>query len=206
MNLKALFETQAKLEADILEKHPVQEGEDRLSKKILALQVELGECANEWRGFKFWSLKQNPIQSKWCERCQGSGKIYGGSLLNEKVLDCWHCDGKGSTNPLLEEYVDCLHFILSIGLELNARDIVIDGNYTEENTVKTFIKLYDDITMILTDLGTDIFRGHIRTDYEELFNTFIGLGEKHLGFTWEQIEQAYYEKNMINHQRQQSGY
>lgn len=55
MNLQNLFELQKQLDEHIYEDHPVQDGEDRLAKKILALQVELGELANEWRGFKFWS-------------------------------------------------------------------------------------------------------------------------------------------------------
>lgn len=39
MNLQKLFEAQAVLDADIEKHHPVQDGEDRLSKKILALLV-----------------------------------------------------------------------------------------------------------------------------------------------------------------------
>ena len=60
MNLEKLFQMQKELDARILEEHPVQEGEDRLAKKILALLVELGELANEWRGCKYWSNDQEP--------------------------------------------------------------------------------------------------------------------------------------------------
>ncbi|MGG3951379.1 dUTP diphosphatase, partial [Geobacillus thermodenitrificans] len=48
MNLQKLFEMQRQLDEYIEREHPRQEGEDRLSKKILALMVELGELANEW--------------------------------------------------------------------------------------------------------------------------------------------------------------
>jgi dimeric dUTPase (all-alpha-NTP-PPase superfamily) len=41
--------------------------------------------------------------------------------------------------------------------------------------------------------------------YDDLFGNFINLG-KLLGFTWDQVEKAYFEKNAINHQRQESGY
>jgi dimeric dUTPase (all-alpha-NTP-PPase superfamily) len=34
---------------------------------------------------------------------------------------------------------------------------------------------------------------------------FFGLGEM-LGFTWDEIEQAYFAKNKINHVRQETGY
>src|SRR5690554_4282011 len=92
MNLSKLFELQRQLDARIEKEHPRQDGEDRLAKKILALMVELGELANEWRGFKFWSEDQEPRTELWDDRLR------------------FH-------NPLLEEYVDCLHFLLSIGLE-----------------------------------------------------------------------------------------
>ncbi|MFY0167293.1 dUTP diphosphatase, partial [Bacillus anthracis] len=35
--------------------------------------------------------------------------------------------------------------------------------------------------------------------------SFLGLGKK-LGFTFEEIEQGYYKKNEVNHQRQDNGY
>lgn len=54
MNLIKLFEMQKVLDDRIVREKRL-EGRDTLPEKILALQVELGECANEWRGFKFWS-------------------------------------------------------------------------------------------------------------------------------------------------------
>nr|QRZ17780.1 dUTP diphosphatase [Virgibacillus sp. AGTR] len=54
MNLNKLFPIQKELDTRI-EREKGLEGQNLLDKKILALQVELGELANEWRGFKFWS-------------------------------------------------------------------------------------------------------------------------------------------------------
>jgi len=203
MNLKALFETQAKLDADILTKHPVQPGEDRLSKKILALQVELGECGNEWRGFKFWSNDQKPRVLKRidCEKCAGTG-------LNPETLmkTCTGCKGSGTwkVNPLLEEYVDCLHFILSIGLDYGYQEHEIVylhednfGVYTESDAIQQFINTFMSIREFVVEEDYE--------SYEELFLYFVGLG-RHMGFTWDQVEQAYYEKNKINLQRQENGY
>src|SRR5690625_5163995 len=98
MNLTKLFKTQAELDKKIVEEKGLQ-GQDLLDEKILALQVELGELANEWRGFKFWSEDQEPRT----EICYGPPEIPDVCVYS---------------NPLLEEYVDCLHFILSIGLGL----------------------------------------------------------------------------------------
>lgn len=61
----------------------------------------------------------------------------------------------------------------------------------------------------ITELITEFNEGNsydLNEIYELTFNLFVGLGEKHLGFTWNQIEQAYLDKNKINHERQANGY
>lgn len=204
MNLAKLFEAQRILVARIEKEHPRAEGEDRLSKLILALQVELGELANEWRGFKFWSNDQDPRNKDIkCHACKGSGVF---SLPDDPFEPCLLCDSTGiqDKNPMLIEYVDCLHVLLNIGLELN-----IQEHYAEEvnfnigsRTKRTF--------------PTDEFRNTFRKiavfdmhwneqDYMDVFSSFTTLGDS-LGFTEDQIEQAYYEKNEINHLRQANGY
>lgn len=35
---------------------------------------------------------------------------------------------------------------------------------------------------------------------------FLNIGMNGFGFTWEQIEAAYFKKNQINHARQENGY
>jgi dimeric dUTPase (all-alpha-NTP-PPase superfamily) len=166
MNLKHLFELQAKLDERIYKEHPPKEGEDRLAKKILALQVELGELANELpEVFKFWSNKKNNY---------------------EKAL---------------EELVDCLHFILGIGLELDFTDIDV-WKAKEATTANQFIECFGKIYNMHFQKRVN---GEVPIEmYEHLFACFIGLGEM-LGFTWDQIEQSYLEKNKINHERQDSG-
>ncbi|WP_236620395.1 dUTP diphosphatase, partial [Geobacillus thermodenitrificans] len=100
-----MFEMQRQLDAHIEKEHPRQEDEDRLSKKILALQVELGELANEARFFKYWSNDQKPRTR--IEVVTGQKMVDG---VIEPIVEY--------KNPLLEEYVDGLHFLLSIGLEI----------------------------------------------------------------------------------------
>jgi len=205
MNLSKLFELQRQLDAHIEKEHPRQEGEDRLSKKILALQVELGELCNCWRGFKFWSNDQEPrikdykqIKCKWCN---GSG--------DDGTGVCPDCRSSGDVykeyNPLLEEYVDCLHFILSIGLEITEPDMLDlkRWNLTKaDNITEQFLWVMADVTDLYNGLYHD---GNFKFDYEYLLLQFIHLGEM-LGFSWEQIEAAYMEKNTENHRRQDSNY
>lgn len=202
MNLSKLFETQAALDERIYESHPVLKGQDNLDWKVLALQVELGECANEWRGFKKWSNDQEPrtcVSIGDCRNCGGTGHAFG--IPEEAEIGCWECDGSGeiTKNPLLEEYVDCLHFILSIGLEHK-----FDETLPLEIESITCANITYQFTMLMrTDW--EIYEEGSGGYFHEGLELFLGLGEM-LGFEWEQIEQAYYAKNQINHQRQEENY
>jgi len=207
MNLPKLFEMQRVLDQRIMDKHPELKGQDNLEWKVLALQVELGECANEHRGFKKWSNDQEPRDVIRCGKCNGKGEYYEqyGWTPSRKPpkTKCGICNGKGYTKrPLLEEYVDCLHFILSIGIELGFTDIEI-WSIQEEGNTSQFLKCFEAINSLYLVYRVD---GQVTKEiYENLFGTFVELGEI-LGFTWEQIEQAYFEKNKINHTRQEQGY
>jgi len=215
MNLSKLFELQRQLDAHIEKEHPRQEGEDRLAKKILSLMVELGELANEARFFKFWSNDQEPRTKVEviCSTCDGSGDENWPSsreylLEGQTGLEyskCEDCNGTGTLgykNPLLEEYVDCLHFILSIGNEFGykAEYLYVWDEELEGETVDVFIELMYWVSQISSN---DKFKR--RAAFRTVCYIFFNLGER-LGFTWDQVEQAYLEKNAVNHQRQESGY
>lgn len=185
MNLEKMFEMQAELDNRIIREKGL-EGQDLLPGLILALQVELAECANEWRGFKFWSNNQQPRTCIINKEGETSRDYY--------------------KNPLLEEYVDCLHFILSIGnrIEYSQNNDVsqLTKNILAISGVHAFLALYHEINNFYSEhehvRGRHIF-------YERIFRSFIELGD-FLGFTPEEIEAAYMEKNEVNHKRQQEGY
>ncbi|MBO3766149.1 dUTP diphosphatase [Bacillus subtilis] len=185
MNLEKMFEMQKALDERIIKEKGL-EGQDLLPNLILALQVELAECANEWRGFKHWSNDREPRICVIDKKGQTAKEYY--------------------KNPLLEEYVDCLHFILSIGNRLGWNDtdtiddVVVQHLISEKgfDTAKTF-------SCLLSIAYGFHFSNVEKRTYISLFTTFFELGNK-LGFKWEQIEAAYMEKNAVNHQRQQEGY
>jgi dimeric dUTPase (all-alpha-NTP-PPase superfamily) len=194
MNLQKLFEMQRQLDERIEKEHPRQEGEDRLAKKILALQVELGELANEARFFKYWSHDQEPriVVREW--------KLYEDTI--KEYGDSTHRRYEGVVRPvlrqpLLEEYVDCLHFLLSIGLDENIGTLEWEQiePWKEESIINQFIDLFNCTARLETDIK----------EYVVIWVYFIGLGEM-LGFTWDEIEEAYMKKNAENHKRQANGY
>lgn len=185
MNLQKLFDTQRVLRDRIEIEHPVQPGEDRFDKKVLALLVEVGECANEQRSWKYWSKDQEPRTKEYITNYTEQDSILGPGAM-------WK-------NPLLEEYVDGLHFVLELGIELKFASYFNIGKIrgSKEEINQLFIDIYETIGLVRRT------RNYVH--YSILFEEYLLLGEL-LGFTWEQIEQAYYEKNAVNHQRQEEGY
>jgi dimeric dUTPase (all-alpha-NTP-PPase superfamily) len=186
MNLTKLFEMQKVLIDRIAYKES-----DRFDKTILALIVEVGECANEWRGFKYWSKNQLPVQpsetSKWVD-----GRCY--------VV---------TKNPLLEEYVDGTHFVLQLGIELKELGVLEELPLIHRTTIKEKTIAQQFKLVIRTALNVEMTftfdTSLTRHSYLYLLDVYIGLGEM-LGFSWEEIEQAYIAKNEVNHDRQNTGY
>ena len=172
MNLAKMFAAQKELREHINYNEP-----DRFEKLVMALLVEIGECANEQRTWKYWSKDRMP------RKMATRGIGYSGTLIY---------------NPLLEEYVDGLHFVLELGIELkiNPNDWMVD-KIIKTDIVEQFITLYQSVTD-LWDSPSDV-------QLIVTFEHYLGLGEK-LGFAWDEIEAAYFTKNKVNHERQENGY
>src|SRR5699024_523818 len=101
--LQKLSKIQKQLDYRIVKEHGL-EGQDLLDKKILALQVELGELAQNWRGFKFWSEDQEPRTEFVCSLCEGSEEIsvdkaFGSAEMGYDVCEIY-------VNCPVCEYVD----------------------------------------------------------------------------------------------------
>lgn len=198
MDLNKLFEIQSKLDQTIVKKKGL-ECQDLLPKKILALQVELGELANEWRGFKFWSEKQTPLQ-KWSGGCDKCDYWEAKQNKRQRFSKCDCFNGLRPVNTVLEEYVDCLHFILSIGLELKIKiSYASEMQSNKTNITKLFTSLFVRSGIIGSPESED------EINYLTLMSDFILLGQL-LNFTRKEIEAAYLDKNKVNHARQESGY
>lgn len=184
---------QADLDKHILENHNLS-GKDLYLQKKTALLVELGELANELRFFKFWSIDRKSRFTIPCSGCKGTGSLRGDV---QSFRSCPVCHGTGedtSKNPALEEYVDCLHFILSISLDIRSQEerqrlweYALPLHYN--NLDEQFGQLFYEIS------------GNLSSKLELVINYFLGLGEL-IGFTEEQIIEAYLKKNKINHNRQ----
>ncbi len=133
-----------------------------MPRKLLALQVELCELANETRCFKYWSKKPS-----------------------------------ASRDAILGEYVDVVHFVLSICFELGVTEVGQLRSSRQKYLTAQFSYM---LRLVCQISGT-----RAEADVQELFAALLDLGSL-LGFDEQEIERAYLHKNNVNHERQQQGY
>ncbi len=120
-------------------------------------------------------------------------------LANEvRCFKFWSVKPSSAKAVILEEYVDCLHFIVSLGITINADFAKIDFAKHEqvESLTEQFVKTIS-MTSNLTLDNTDL--------YYQLF-TEINTLSYNLGFTLDEVLEAYNAKNEVNHQRQSNNY
>lgn len=173
MNINELFIQQKALDEKIVKEKGLQ-GQDLLKDKTVALICELYECVNENRHFKFWSENKKPNREQYININLKKTKIY----------------------PLLEEYIDTVHFTLSI-----ANDFGYNSHkYVEQD--KTDL---NQLILYITYTAYMVQSIKIEHYINLLVNLVIQLGYE-LGFTEEEVIEAYYKKNEINHARQENGY
>lgn len=158
-------------------------------KKLFALQRDLDAKISKKHNLdneKLFSKKALALQVELAE------------LANEtRCFKYWSLKKPSPKNVIIEEFVDCLHFILSIGIDRNFEDVVLDVTDSINKTTDQFLNLFIDMNDFLICCSVD--------HYITLFEDFLSLG-LNLGFTDREIEDAYLSKNQINHERQATGY
>lgn len=224
MNISKLTLLQKDLDAVVNKNHPIKKGEDRVANKFNALVVELAEFANEGRWFKFWSRDREPRHWKYdddCSRCDGKGVRLDRGTMNFWECDLCHGTGEVTNNgdPLLEEYIDSLHFFISIAIDMGWDDAL----YIQEEPLLEFEE--NGFTGGLTGAFNEVIY-HLMKSYMEkhpedeiiagyqanqysfrlAWGMFVAIGLVGFQFSDEAIEAAYMIKNKENHSRQQNGY
>lgn len=168
--LTTIIKLQTKLDQKIAATRSIDDNQEILNAKFLALMIEISEFANEQRCFKYWSSKP----------------------ASEKKI-------------LLEEYIDGLHFIISI--------IISMSNSTNDYRLKIIDLeiVYQDYSN-LTLAFLDLFAATLRLQQEknlsainQWFNIYYTIA-KQCNFTNHDIFNAYLAKNKINHLRQEQNY
>ncbi|MDN3018432.1 dUTP diphosphatase [Paenibacillus sp. BSR1-1] len=123
-----------------------------------------------------------------------------GELANEtRSFKFWSVKPSSAKDVILEEFVDGVHFILSLGIEcgFDQQDFELSMKSSLLTVTDQFLKVYAGVSMFQTSKSIH--------DYVGLLEEYLELGFL-LGITSEEMEQAYFHKNEVNYQRQQNNY
>jgi dimeric dUTPase (all-alpha-NTP-PPase superfamily) len=153
------------------------------------------------------------MQQALDERILREHNLFGKRLVDEKVLALlveigelanetrcfkfWSKKPPAAEEVILEEYVDGIHFILSLGLDLGITDLDIHAVKQEHSLIIQFNEVFEIVSSFRKDASVE--------NYVSLFESYMTLGDM-LGFSFAQMEDAYYKKNAVNHERQNQGY
>ncbi|SEO81805.1 Dimeric dUTPase, all-alpha-NTP-PPase (MazG) superfamily [Amphibacillus marinus] len=121
-----------------------------------------------------------------------------GELANEtRCFKFWSLKPASSAEVILEEYVDGIHFILSLGLDQGFIVDQVDHLPFTGDLTDLFNQLYRAI---------DYFRDdQTQPSYLTVFGLYLTLAEN-LGFDDQAIQAAYLAKNEVNFKRQDEHY
>ena len=95
----------------------------------------------------------------------------------------------------IEEYVDCLHFALSLYYHMNTHSYSFLPEYDTPEIGDS--NIYETLDSIVGMVGLSLYDS-------ALYYLFL-LG-KLLGFTWDDVMKAYKKKNKVNYDRIEQGY
>lgn len=109
----------------------------------------------------------------------------------------WSNKPSESKERLLDEFADGLHFILSLGVDINIKNKIFRLLDLKLNCSETFLKLYQDISKFSLT--------YLEEDYINMMETFLSLI---FAFNFEMLDlsKAYLKKLNINYKRQENNY
>ena len=161
------------------------------------------------------------IQKQLDDRIVSEHNLHAGDLFSKKILALhvelgelanetrtfkyWSTKPAAPRETILEEYVDVLHFVLSLGLDMGYGDqmetaplpVYADDLREPSDLTETFVCMFRCVS--------EFAQSQSLRDYKWMFAGLIRLGES-LGFSDEETRRAYLAKNEINHRRQAEGY
>ncbi len=123
-------------------------------------------------------------------------------LANEtRCFKFWSNKGPSEKAIILEEYVDSIHFILSLGIIVELDDL---ADWPQSDQLRRNLSLTDLFIETNAAIQGFIYK-KTEHNYLKIWEHYDALAKK-LHFTNEEIMQAYLDKNQENYNRQNTGY
>lgn len=116
----------------------------------------------------------------------------------ERSFKYWSSKPGSQKDKLLSEYVDCLHFIISLSISLK-----IDLSKYEFNNI-----FDEDLIQLIINTFNQILISQKKSEQKDFYllcDYFLSIANK-LNFTNDDIYETYILKNKINHERQDNNY
>lgn len=202
MNFTKLQAMQAKLDEAILKEKAPMTAEERFNKTLVALSVEIAEVANTVEHFKFWKDNKGKIDS---ERFSVVHIFQEKELVDVEYIEdntgvqCAAWEAHRLT--LIEEFSDCLHFLLSLANQLDYEidtKLIKIAKYPRNQLDTLYVALQNKIINLAT--------GYDKLGSLKSLVSFYMSYVNELGITPQELEQAYYDKNKVNYERLENGY
>ncbi|UKS54107.1 dUTP diphosphatase [Mycoplasma feriruminatoris] len=116
----------------------------------------------------------------------------------ERSFKYWSNKKPSDLEIQLDEYIDGIHFIISVGNQINYNFEQFNYSFLNKDSI---IEVYFEIISCLNDFIKD----NNNINYSNLLNAFLNICQIK-NYTQEQIINAYNIKNEINFQRQNNNY
>lgn len=179
MDLQSLMASSVFLNRQIEEKKQLHwSNEARIKNAFVSLDVKLSEMANTSEWFKVW-------------------KIHRGKSEPNKT----------PKETLLYEYVDALDFYLLISNLKNWNHFVLNSQ-DDLSKIKQ-LKKEDNLDkqyLAMKRMLFDAYFNHSGDSFNHSWRLFLKFGLVDFGFTEQEIETAFNDKNQINQERQKDNY
>lgn len=121
-----------------------------------------------------------------------------GEFANEtRCFKFWSFKGPSPKDVILEEYVDGLHFFLSLGIPLGVERLSHRFRKDGKDLTEQILLTYDRVL--------DLLENYEAKTYALAFSSFLNI-LPHLGYKVDDVFAAYEKKRKINEKRQEANY
>ncbi|MDR1782324.1 MAG: dUTP diphosphatase [Bacilli bacterium] len=153
-----------------------------------------------------------PLQKKLDETIRNNHHVTNEDTINERILafivelgefanetrcfKYWSLKKASEASVILEEYVDGIHFLLSLGIDYNINfnfDIICDN---------------DNLTLLILDVSAkaaQLVNNINKDNLENVFKTYLKIAAAN-NIDEQAIINAYLRKNEVNFERQENNY